>query len=111
MAGTLVDANVLIDVLTEDEEWCDGSAAMLVEAMHQRAILTNPIVFAEVSLGFNRIEELDDALPEKFCRRIELPWAAAFLAGTAFVKYGAVAVSAARRCPTSTSARTRRCPA
>jgi predicted nucleic acid-binding protein len=87
MAGTLVDANVLIDVLTQDEEWCDWSAAMLVEAMHQGAIFVNPIVFAEVSLGFNRIEELDDALPEKFCRRIELPWAAAFLAGKAFVKY------------------------
>src|SRR5687767_13502855 len=81
MAGTLVDANVLIDVLTEDDEWCDWSAAMLVEAKHQGAILINPVVFAEVSLGFNRIEELDDALPEKFVRRIELPWAAAFLAG------------------------------
>jgi predicted nucleic acid-binding protein len=87
VAATLVDANVLIDVLTEDDEWCDWSAAMLVEVMHQGSICINPIVYAEVALGFKRIEELDDALPTTFCKRVELPWAAAFLAGKAFVKY------------------------
>jgi len=45
----------------------------------------NPIVYAEVSLGFARIEELDDALPADAVTRPLLPWEAGFLAGKAFV--------------------------
>jgi len=47
----------------------------------------NPIVYAEVSVGFARIEELDDALPPDVFTRLELPWEAGFLAGKAFVRY------------------------
>lgn len=87
MAATLVDANVLLDVLTEDEEWLDWSAAMLEQAAHAGPLVINPIVYAEVSLGFTRIEDLDEALPAAYYRRVELPWAAGFLAGKAFVRY------------------------
>ena len=87
MAATLVDANVLIDVLTEDEEWCDWSAAMLEQSAHQGALVINPIIYAEVSLGFTRIEDLDEALPSRYYRRAELPWAAGFLAAKAFFQY------------------------
>jgi len=47
----------------------------------------NPIVYAEVSVGFARIEELDDALPPDAFTRLELPWEAGFLAGKALVRY------------------------
>lgn len=47
----------------------------------------NPLVYAEVSVGFERIEELDDALPEEVFRREPLPWEAAFLAGKSFRSY------------------------
>ena len=87
MAATLVDANVLLDILTEDEEWGDWSAAMLEQAAHQGALIINPIIYAEVSLGFSRIEDLDEALPARYYRRAELPWAAGFLAAKAFVRY------------------------
>jgi len=87
MAATLVDANVLIDVLTEDEEWCDWSAAMLEQSAHQGSLVINPIIYAEVSLGFTRIEDLDEALPSRYYRRAELPWAAGFLAAKAFFQY------------------------
>src|SRR5918995_6984335 len=84
---TLVDANVLLDVLTEDEGWFDWSAAMLAEASHRGSLFINPIVYAEVCGGFTRIEEVDEALPREYYRRAELPWAAGFLASRAFVTY------------------------
>ena len=84
---TLVDANVLLDVLTDDEEWFDWSAAMLEESSHRGSLFINPIVYAEVCGGFTRIEDVDEALPLDYYRRADLPWAAGFLASRAFVLY------------------------
>ncbi len=87
MTGTLVDSNVILDVLTEDAEWYDWSSAMLGKAATTGALHINPLIYAEVSARFERIEELDDALPPSYYRRVPLPWEAAFLAGQCFVKY------------------------
>ncbi|MBI2204946.1 MAG: type II toxin-antitoxin system VapC family toxin [Candidatus Rokubacteria bacterium] len=87
MPDVLVDSNVLLDVLTEDARWFDRSAAALARLGADHDLVINPIVYAEVSVGFNRIEELDAALPDAFFRREALPWDAAFLAGKCFVKY------------------------
>lgn len=87
VAGTLVDSNVLLDVLTEDDEWFDWSAAMIERAANAEPLYINPIIYAEVSVGFSRIEELDEALPPGYYRRADLPWAAGFLAGHAYAKY------------------------
>ena len=87
MAGTLVDSNVLLDLFTEDGDWLDWSAAMLEEAAHAGALYINPIIYAEVSVRFYRIEDLDEALPRRYFRRAELPWAAGFLAGHAYLAY------------------------
>jgi predicted nucleic acid-binding protein len=85
--ATLVDTNVLLDVLTEDAVWLDWSAAALVEAAESGPLWINPIVYAEVSVRFSRIEDLEGALPAHDYRRAQLPWEAAFLAGKAFVQY------------------------
>jgi len=87
MAATLVDSNVILDVLTETEEWYDWSASMLERAAHEGHLLINPIIYAEVSAGFSRIEDVDEALPADHYRRVDLPWPAAFLAGQAYVRY------------------------
>ncbi|NOT45636.1 MAG: type II toxin-antitoxin system VapC family toxin [Acidobacteria bacterium] len=87
MRGTLVDSNVLLDLFTEDEEWLDWSAAMLADAASAGAVFINPIIYAEVSVRFPTIEELDEALPDGYFRRVELPWAAGYLAGQAFIRY------------------------
>lgn len=87
MHGTLVDSNVILDVLTEDDEWIDWSSTSLAEAAGSGLLLINPIIYAEVSVRFERIEELDDALPGDYYRRLPLPWEAAFLAGQCFLKY------------------------
>ena len=86
-AGTLVDSNVLLDVLTEDEEWFEWSAAVLADAADRGTIVINPIIYAEVSAAFERVEDLDEALPSLYYRRVPLPWESAFLAGQCFVKY------------------------
>jgi predicted nucleic acid-binding protein len=83
----LVDSNVLLDVLTEDREWSVWSGEALAECAERSALAINPLVYAEVSIRFERIEELEDALPEEDFLRLPLPWEAAFLAGKCFVRY------------------------
>ena len=85
--GTLVDSNVLLDVLDEDEEWMDWSASMMARAAERGPVVINPIVYAETSVTFDTIEELDEALPPAFFDREPLPWDAAFLAAKAFVAH------------------------
>ena len=87
MPATLVDSNVLLDIFTEDEDWLDWSADRLEDAASRGAVVINPIIYAEVSMRFETIEELDEALPAAYYRREPLPWEAAFLAGQCFVKY------------------------
>ena len=84
---TLVDSNVILDVVTDDQEWGDWSASMLAQAAHEGRIVINPLIYAEVSIRYARIEDLDDALAPEYFTREALPWAAAFLAAKAFVKY------------------------
>ena len=97
MADTLVDSNILLDVLTNDPHWFERSAATLARLGADHELVINPIVYAEVSVGFDRIEDLDAALPDEFFRREALPWEAAFLAGKCFVKYRRA--GGARRAP------------
>ena len=85
--ATLVDANVLLDVLTEDATWFGWSAEALAAAAEAGPLVIDAIIYAEVSVRFTRIEDVDDALPPDEYLRAPLPWAAAFLAGKAFVRY------------------------
>lgn len=83
----LVDSNVILDVATEDPRWYGWSSRHLEDAAEQHTLVINPIIYAEVSVGFARIEELDAVLPAEFFRREPLPWEAAFLAGKCFLRY------------------------
>lgn len=87
MRELLVDSNVILDVVTADAAWFDWSATHLARLADQYVFVINPIIYAEVSIGFDRIEDLDAALPLDFFRREALPWEAAFLAGKCFVRY------------------------
>jgi predicted nucleic acid-binding protein len=83
----LVDSSVLIDVLTRDEKWLEWSSAALATALNESAVVINPIIYAEASTGYRKIEELNERLPADLYRRYPLPFEAAFLAARAFVKY------------------------
>jgi len=86
-ADVLVDSNVLLDVLEEDVNWYEWSSTQLQTAADRSALVINPIIYAEVSVGFERIEELEGALPLDFFQRRAIPWEAAFLAGKCFMRY------------------------
>ena len=87
MSEVLVDSNVLLDVLTEDPVWFDWSASALEEHAESSVLIINPIIYSEVSVRFDRIEDLEEALPVGVFRRDHLPWEAGFLAGKCFLKY------------------------
>lgn len=84
---TLVDSSVLLDVLTDDRRWATWSSAALADAADAGTLVINPIVYAEISAGFERIEDLDDAVPESDVVREPLPWDAGFLAAKAYLAY------------------------
>ncbi len=84
---TLVDSNVILDVFTEDPKWFEWSSQKLAEYAEKDILVINPIIYAEVSIRFESIEELEEALPPEIFVREELPWEAAFLAGKCFLLY------------------------
>ena len=85
--GVLVDSNVLLDLLEEDVTWYDWSAEHIRLAADRSALIINPVIYAEVSIGFERIEELEAVLEPKLFERRPIPWEAAFLAGKCFIRY------------------------
>lgn len=84
--GVLVDSNVLLDLFTEDPAWAAWSEAHLAHAFDAGQVVINPIVYAEISVAFERTETLDATLPVQLGRE-DLPWEAAFLAGKCFLDY------------------------
>lgn len=83
----LVDSNVILDILTEDKKWFAWSSETLAYHAEQNVLVINLIIYSEVSIRFDRIEDLEDALPPSYFRRDPLPWEAAFLAGKCFLAY------------------------
>jgi predicted nucleic acid-binding protein len=83
----LVDSNVLLDIATNDPKWLEWSEAALETAANQSVLVINPLIYAEVSVAYKRIEDVEAVLPSQVFRRDQLPYEAAFLAGKAFVQY------------------------
>jgi predicted nucleic acid-binding protein len=84
---TLVDSNVLLDVFNDDTEWSAWSTAAIAAAAEISRLVINPIIYAEVSVRFPSIEDLEAALPRNRFLREDIPYDAAFLAGKAFFLY------------------------
>jgi predicted nucleic acid-binding protein len=83
----LVDTNVLLDVVENDPEWADWSQDQLDALSLQDRLCINPVIYAELSIAFARIEELDHVLEEGALELLEIPREALFLAAKAFVRY------------------------
>ena len=84
---TLIDSSVVLDIVTDDPDWADWSADNLAQARDEGRLVINPIVYAEVSTGFKRIEDLDETIPASDFEREPLPYQAGFVAGKAFLAY------------------------
>jgi predicted nucleic acid-binding protein len=87
MTAVLVDSNVLLDVMTEDASWLSWSVSAIERAADTSRLVINPVIYAEASVRFTRIEALDAALPSDLFEREPIPYEAAFLAGKAYLAY------------------------
>jgi predicted nucleic acid-binding protein len=83
----LVDSNVILDIAHEDPRWREWSEAALKQAAVETVLVINPIIFAEISIGYARVEHVEAVLPPDRFRREALPYEAAFAAGKAFLDY------------------------
>lgn len=83
----LVDANVLLDILTNDPNWRPWSEERFLEAIATDQAAVNPIIYAELSAAYRSATERDRALAGWPVQRLNLPYEAAFPASQAFVRY------------------------
>jgi len=85
MTAVVVDSNVLLDIMTEDPTWFDWSVDAVAQAADTSRLVINAIVYAEVSVRYSRVEDLEAALPKGVIEREAIPYEASFLAGKAFL--------------------------
>ncbi len=84
---TLVDANILIDLFTDDPTWAEWSGRELVRSSGKGIVGINPVIYAEASIAFSSRARFDEALRPLALAQWELPYAAGFAAGKAFLAY------------------------
>ncbi len=84
---TLVDTNVLLDLVINDARWADWSIAQLDAAALRGSVAINDIIYAELSVRFAAIEPLDAIVNEIGVALAPMPRSALFLAGKAFQRY------------------------
>lgn len=89
MNATLVDSNILLDLVTDDPKWADRSIRQLDAAAIRGALVINDVIYAEISVRFTTIEALDAVLTEAGITMAAIPRPALFLAGKAFRRYRA----------------------
>jgi predicted nucleic acid-binding protein len=87
MSGILVDSNVILDLLTNDPTWGDWSEQILERYSSIGALYINDLIYTEVSVGFQRIETLDQVLQTGNFEHLPMPREALFLAGKVFLQY------------------------
>jgi predicted nucleic acid-binding protein len=83
----LVDTNIFVDLWTGDPAWADWSEAALARAAEAGPLGINPIIYAELCLGFDKELQLEETLADAGVRRLALPYHAAWPAARAFAAY------------------------
>lgn len=83
----LVDSNVLLDVITDDPVWGDWASNTLIRLSDKYKLAINPVIYAEVSIRFSTIEDLEETVSPDFFEKLPIPYEAAFLAGKCHMKY------------------------
>ncbi len=87
MNGIFVDSCILLDLFTDDENWGDWSENILEQYSQTNTLYINSIVYTEISIGFNEIEEAERAISELSIKVLEIPRDALFLTGKAYLNY------------------------
>ena len=87
MNGILIDSCVLLDLFTNDPVWVDWSENILNQHIQTNSLYINSVIYTEISIGFNRIEELESAINQIGIKVLEIPREALFFAGKVFLEY------------------------
>jgi predicted nucleic acid-binding protein len=87
MNGVLIDSCILLDLFTDDPNWANWSENILDHYSQTNTLYINSIVYTELSIGFNKIEELEKAIEQLSIKVLEIPREALFLTGKVFLKY------------------------
>ena len=85
--ATLVDTNVLLDLVTDDPRWADWSVRELERAALRGRLVINDVIYAELSVRYAGIEALDAMVAAVGLSLEALPRPALFLAGKAFLDF------------------------
>lgn len=83
----MIDSNVILDIVTNDQKWFKWSSETLEALANDHTFVINSIIYAEVSIGYKRIEEVEALLQPDYFIREALPWESCFLAGKCFLSY------------------------
>ncbi len=86
---TLVDTNVLVDILTGDPAWLDWSVESLDREAAKGGLFINEVIFAELSVRAESESKLAQALDILKIELQRTPTEALFLAGKSFARYRA----------------------
>ena len=87
MNGIFVDSCFLLDLFTDDPYWGDWSNEMLEKYSQTNTLYINSIVYTEISIGFEKIEDVDSVIKQMEIKVLEIPREALFLAGKTFLRY------------------------
>lgn len=87
MALILVDSNVVLDIADEQSQWREWSIAQLEGLEDENKLAINPVIYAEVSIGYQTIEECEAFIDHCDFDVRSIPREALFLAGKAYLKY------------------------
>jgi predicted nucleic acid-binding protein len=83
----MIDSNVILDIVTKDPVWFEWSSKLMRELASSHIFIINSIIYSEVSIGFERIEEVEELFVSTYFTREPIPWEACFLAGKCFLQY------------------------
>ncbi len=87
MNGILIDSCILLDLFTNDPKWADWSESILDKYSQTNTLYINTIAYTEISIGFTKIEVLEEAIFQLGIKVLEIPREALFLTGKTFLKY------------------------
>ena len=86
---TLVDSNVLLDVVTDGQTWAEWSQGQLERAALEGPLVVNDVIYAEISTRYATVDAVDSMLSDLNIEVVPTPRAALFLAGKAYLRYRA----------------------
>ena len=87
MSVTLVDTNILLDIVTDDPLWAGWSLHQLDLATINGKLAINDVIYAELSVRFAEIEEVEAMLTQMGIQLLPMPRPALFLAAKVFRRY------------------------